>query len=822
MAAQTHNIESIASGWPDSSNSGFPSRQNTFGSSVSVDASYWHLNGAGKSSPTRPRAFFDGQKSAITSNPATLLQKSHTGSSSHHNSRDGAATDSSNLPGSRFGAVGADVRSSRPSSVNHDLAGPSDYHIPGTAPSSAPFNARSGRSAMGDIEAPMRSPENGNYIAHPVAAATAWTNPDFVSDLRRQTDTASNDGYPPVTTADAKYMNTQRAFASSSTKPATSTQAFSMAPLASALPAAYSNQAWSSRPSSTSNEYTGTARPAVNNMLPQQITAQQMVQQQIAYQLATQQLAAQQMPQHLMQPVSQQLGANVMMSPAAAMFSNVEYQQALQQQALNASSMGYAAPDMVKLPGMYNIINPSAQAYNVTGLGMYAQFNPQLQALNNGISVLPSFDPRAATNNAQASAAPLASFGFSSNDNNSNNNRTSVSTVLQDFQQAKNGGMQMELKSIYGHVVEFTGDQNGSRFIQEKLAQANSEEKDQLFKEIYPNAIPIMRDLFGNYVIQKFFDHGSQVQKKMLAELMLGRIVDLSQNSYACRVVQKALEQVLADQRQLFIDEIEENIMKLVMDAHGNHVVQRAIEVCPAQQVRFLVKAFNGRFYQLAIDQYVCRVVQRMLERFTAEDKRVILDELLTSAGKLIVNQYGNYVLQHVMVYGNAQDRREIAKVVLAQLPTLSKHKYASNVVENVIKNQEEGTDALRRAILEKVRSSVDGRPLLPILMKDSFGNYVIQTLLMSLEGADRSSFAAEISEQISKLGASLAAKQLQALENKLSALRASEKLDHVTPASTPATTPDPSSPSQRKAPVSYTQAVMSGIAANSSARRNA
>ncbi|KAL1895553.1 mRNA binding protein puf3 [Ceratocystis pirilliformis] len=820
MAAQTHNIESMTSGWPDS-NSGFPSRQNTFGSSVSVDASYWHLNGAGKSSPTRPRAFFDGQKSAITSNPATLLQKSHTGSSSHHNNRDGAAADSSNIPGSRFGAVGADVRSSRPSSVNHDIAGPPDYHIPGPASSSAPFNARSGRSAMGDIEAPMRSPENGNYVAHPVAAATAWTNPDFVSDLRRQTETASNDGYPPVTTADAKFMNTQRVFAPSSTKPSTSTQAFSMAPLASALPAAYNNPAWSSRPSSTSNEYTGTARPTVNNILPHQITAQQMVQQQIAYQLATQQLAAQQMPQHLMQPMSQQLGANVMMSPATAMFSNMEYQQALQQQALNASSMGYAAPDMVKLPGMYNIINPSAQAYNVTGLGMYAQFNPQLQALNNGLPVLPSFDPRAATNNAQSSAAPHATFGFSSNDNNSNN-RTSVSTVLQDFQQAKNGGMQMELKSIYGHVVEFTGDQNGSRFIQEKLAQANSEEKDQLFKEIYPNAIPIMRDLFGNYVIQKFFDHGSQVQKKMLAELMLGRIVDLSQNSYACRVVQKALEQVLADQRQLFIDEIEENVMKLVMDAHGNHVVQRAIEVCPAQQVRFLVKAFNGRFYQLAIDQYVCRVVQRMLERFTAEDKRVILGELLTSAGKLIVNQYGNYVLQHVMVYGNAQDRREIAKVVLAQLPTLSKHKYASNVVENVIKNREEGTNALRRAILEKVRSSVDGRPLLPILMKDSFGNYVIQTLLMSLEGAERSSFAAEISEQISKLGASLAAKQLQALENKLGALRASEKLDHVTPASTPATTPDPSSPSERKAPVSYTQAVMSGIAANSSARRNA
>ncbi|KAL5612579.1 hypothetical protein BROUX41_004326 [Berkeleyomyces rouxiae] len=802
--AHAHTLENMAAAWPESS-AGFPARQNTFGSS-SVDApSYWSLNGGVKTSPTRPRALFDGQKPTSS----TLLQKSHSGSSSHRSSRDGPAD--SNASGGRFGAVGADMRS-RPSSVD-------DYHLSGPASSAAAsFPPRSGRSAMSDLDAPVKSPENNNYIPHAAAAATAWTNPDFVSDLRRQTETASTDGYPPASTADNKFMNMQRAFATASTRPPTSAQAFSMAPLVNTLPASYNEQQpWTSRPSSTSNDYTSTTRPAVNSFVPQQMTPQQIVQQQMAYQIAAQQMA-QQIPQQLLHQMSQQLPANVMLPGASAVFNNLDYQQAVQQQALHASGMGYPAPDMVKIPGMYNIINPSAQAYNVSGLGMYSQFNPQMHALNNSVPVTPAFDPRTANINTSAPAAPLANFGFASNDNN----RPSVSSVLQEFQQSKNGGMQMELKSIYGHVVEFTGDQNGSRFIQEKLAQANSEEKEQLFKEIYPNAIPIMRDLFGNYVIQKFFDHGSQVQKKMLAELMLGRIVDLSQNSYACRVVQKALEQVLADQRQLFIDEIEENVMKLVLDAHGNHVVQRAIEVCPAEQVRFLVKAFSGKFYQLAIDQYVCRVVQRMLERFMAEDKRVILDELLTSASKLIVNQYGNYVLQHVMVYGNAEDRREIAKVVLAQLPTLSKHKYASNVVENVIKNQEEGTDAVRRAILEKARSSVDGRPLLPVLMKDSFGNYVIQTLLVCLEGRDQAAFAAEISEQITKLGAGLAAKQLQALENKLVALKTADKLDHVTPASTPATTPDPSSPSVRKAPVSYTQAVMNGVAANSSARRNA
>ncbi len=80
------------------------------------------------------------------------------------------------------------------------------------------------------------------------------------------------------------------------------------------------------------------------------------------------------------------------------------------------------------------------------------------------------------------------------------------SQALEAFR--NNKSKKYELRDIAGYVVEFSGDQHGSRFIQQKLETASSEEKQAVFEEIVPNALELMTDVFGNYVIQKFFEHG--------------------------------------------------------------------------------------------------------------------------------------------------------------------------------------------------------------------------------------------------------------------------------------------------------------------------
>lgn len=76
----------------------------------------------------------------------------------------------------------------------------------------------------------------------------------------------------------------------------------------------------------------------------------------------------------------------------------------------------------------------------------------------------------------------------------------------------------LQLRDLANHIVEFSQDQHGSRFIQQKLERASANEKQLVFQEILSSAYSLMTDVFGNYVIQKFFEYGTQEQKSTLAQ----------------------------------------------------------------------------------------------------------------------------------------------------------------------------------------------------------------------------------------------------------------------------------------------------------------
>ncbi|KAF8964702.1 armadillo-type protein [Flammula alnicola] len=312
------------------------------------------------------------------------------------------------------------------------------------------------------------------------------------------------------------------------------------------------------------------------------------------------------------------------------------------------------------------------------------------------------------------------------------------SALLEEFR--NNRDKSWELKAIFGHIVEFSGDQHGSRFIQQQLEEASEEEKETVFNEIVPHKTDeLVRDVFGNYVIQKFFEFGTQAQKDTLANAIEYQVDSLSLQIYGCRVVQKALEFISAEQQSSIIRRLEYHILPCIKDAHGNHVVQKLIEVVPPERLTFL-QLIGENILELATHPYGCRVLQRCLEHLPEEYTRSLLDAIHHYTIDLMKDQYGNYVIQFIIEQGQDHDKATVLSSIRGNLIKLAQHKYASNVCEKALVC----TDSESRHILINeimVATAVDGESPILTMVKDQYANYVLQRALTLSEGEQRDAF---------------------------------------------------------------------------------
>ncbi|KAJ7790121.1 armadillo-type protein [Mycena olivaceomarginata] len=149
----------------------------------------------------------------------------------------------------------------------------------------------------------------------------------------------------------------------------------------------------------------------------------------------------------------------------------------------------------------------SPQAYNA-GLGYDSQM---LNMYASNLSSIASFGQPMHGNRRQDTQQEFAS---------------PRSPILDEFRASGKPKTTWKLRDIAGSVVEFSGDQLGSCFIQDELPKASSEERQSVFDEIVPgNTLQLIQDVFGNYVIQKLFEHGTQAQKTVLANTMEGNVL---------------------------------------------------------------------------------------------------------------------------------------------------------------------------------------------------------------------------------------------------------------------------------------------------------
>ena len=294
------------------------------------------------------------------------------------------------------------------------------------------------------------------------------------------------------------------------------------------------------------------------------------------------------------------------------------------------------------------------------------------------------------------------------------------------------------LKNVLGYIK----DQQGCRYIQKKIEE-NPEISNNLFDILKDEILSMSKDLFGNYVVQKILENVKSNYLTKFIDLISKDFYNLSTSIYGTRVVQKILE--IVSRKSYIIDKdiyeqcfkkinnyITEDIVALSSNNNSSHIIIKYVNEIKYPQNEQLYSEVYNNFIPLCKNKHGCCVIQKCLELGNKEQKNKLLELSNINCDNLISDQFGNYVIQFVVNLNVKLINTKVFEILNNNLIPLCKEKYASNVIEKFLINKSPES-------IEIINILLKNEKYLHELIKDPFGNYIIQRILLLIEGENRS-----------------------------------------------------------------------------------
>ena len=392
-----------------------------------------------------------------------------------------------------------------------------------------------------------------------------------------------------------------------------------------------------------------------------------------------------------------------------------------------------------KLPGYTR--SPIAPSF-YPQLGMNFNQGPPPQFLKrNSLAFAPGFNL-----NAFQQKSKFSTF-FDPPQNINNNNFPNYPIQILNYVNGKNQTNEAkpiaEDKYILDNLTIFLKEQNKCRIVQEKLEEKKNDPNfiGKFFHNIESVLFEIINHQFGNYVIQKFFDIMINQKNKTLITSFFAKIQNelfkISVNSYGTRVFQKALEKLDESNYENFETEelntiihnlIEKHLFPLCFDKNGNHVFQKIIRLFPKTKNDFIYNQLNQSAIEICKLKQGATILQTALKYANESQKSSLLHTILDDISTLINDEYGNYIIQFILELKEKEFNQIIYNYITKNTLSLSKKKFSSNVIDkSIIQDDELSIKLIKHMIDSKV---------IPEMIKDQYGNYVIQKALTVTSGS--------------------------------------------------------------------------------------
>ncbi|KLO20403.1 ARM repeat-containing protein [Schizopora paradoxa] len=297
-----------------------------------------------------------------------------------------------------------------------------------------------------------------------------------------------------------------------------------------------------------------------------------------------------------------------------------------------------------------------------------------------------------------------------------------------------------QLEDLQGQIAHLCKDQHGCRYLQKKLEEGQAEHRDMIFRETFSHFAELMVDPFGNYLCQKLLEYSTDEQRNMICESVAQDLVSISLNMHGTRAVQKMID-FLTTQRQAdlrcnvqihsIIVALSLHVVVLIKDLNGNHVIQKCLNKLAPEDNQFIYNAVAANCVEVATHRHGCCVLQRCIDHASENQRVQLVNEITFNALTLVQDPYGNYVVQYILDLNDNRFSDAVIRQFTGNVCALSVQKFSSNVIEKCIRVAEHNT---RKMLIEELLN----RTRLEKLLRDSFGNYCVQTALDYADPAQR------------------------------------------------------------------------------------
>jgi hypothetical protein len=297
-----------------------------------------------------------------------------------------------------------------------------------------------------------------------------------------------------------------------------------------------------------------------------------------------------------------------------------------------------------------------------------------------------------------------------------------------------------------GNFVNLIQTHRGSRMFQNFLKNTSNDIIHLIFTEINKSLIELIKEPYANYFCKKFFIYLNKKDRIDFLLIISSSIINLSINNIGTYPIQAIIEQIESKkEKKIIIDSIKNSIQVLCYDTYGTHVLEKIISCFEEEFTEFIFNYVEKNFLNLSSHINGICIVKKILSLTNKKDihnrlKKIIIENSID----LIQHTFGNYVLQIIIETWDLKEILEVLSCFYNKFTFLSMLKYSSNVVEKCIEKSE--------VILKEFINEICNNGKISDIMKNNYGNYVIQKALKISLNEEKKKLVSEVEKNIFKL----------------------------------------------------------------------